>query len=144
MEVVCYQMLFLHLLIRLYNFILCFVNVVCYTDQFAYVELSIPVPLGYTPCDCDVYFLMYCCNRFASILFRISASAFIRYTVVFFLGGKVILARFCYQGYVGFIKCVRKYCLFYFLEVFEKHRFQIFERLVEFTSEAILVLYFIF
>ena len=40
-NVVSYQMLFLHLLIRLYDFILCFVNVVYHIDWLAYTEPSL-------------------------------------------------------------------------------------------------------
>ena len=93
------------------TFILYFVQVVYQIDQFAYGELSF-YPWDEPHLIVMHYFLMCFYLCFASILFRIFTSVFIRDTGLWCcvcVCVCVIFARFWYQGYGGLIKCVRQY-----------------------------------
>ena len=104
------------------NFILIFVNVLYYIGQSVYAESSL-CPWNEPHLIMMYCFLLYCyCIVFNLLVFclgflhlyssEIPVCSFCVY---------VILSRFWYQGYVGLLKCIRKYCLSNF---FERNRYQ--------------------
>ena len=121
-------------------FTLCFVNALLY--WWICMCWTILVPLEWTLLDHNILFLMCC---FIDLLVFCLGFLHLYSSEILVCRGVCVGGWVCYpcqiliSGLLGLIKCIRKYCLFKFLEEFDwKDGYQIlFECWVEFMNETI-------